>query len=195
MKARQVYMIGFRTLAFCLVICVTPLGAVHAQTSFDASGVNGGSIIPGADSRACVPALAGAIRFHSTTSCVEYCDGVNTWVCPNGCGNGGLNYAGNCWYTGAENQSCTQVCAARGGYDSATLSYAGSGGAGANCEALMVAFSGASTASYGGDLNCGATGGGCVYRESDMNVYRCNVPATTEGAAASGFRRFCACNQ
>lgn len=506
MKARQAYMIGFRNLALCLAICVTPLGAAHAQTSFDASGVNGGSIIPGADSRLCVPALAGAIRFNSTTSCVEYCDGINAWVCPNsggggggaacsdpdfawsmvyaptpgnygwkaiefsqdgtviiagahsennnagrlavstnggtsftlsgaagnwwdvaisangsimaavtrggqihvstnsgtswntyatslnwrsidmsangqimlaavdggrlwvssdtgqtwaqrdsldrnwrgvavsadgtrmvgavengrifastdsganfasvtganagwqdidisgdgnriyavnggnvsmstnmgtswstvavpangsdnfvvtnhngsiimtgniqrtinisrnsgtsfevakyshywsdgggispdgtkagfvdywaneyvgistlvcseGCSSGGLNYAGNCWYTGASNQSCNQVCAARGGYNSATLSYAGSSGLGSNCEAIMVAFSGASTASYGGDLNCGGAGGGCVYRESDQTVYRCNVPATTEAAAAAGYRRFCACNQ
>jgi len=164
-----------------------------AQTSFDASGAGGGSIIVGADTDTCDGTKAGAIRYNSGNSCAEFCDGT-AWTCPS-CAEGGLNFGGSCWYTGLAAQSCTQVCSTRGGYSDETEAFAGSGGSSANCEALMTAFSGASSASYTGDVDCGALGGGCVYRESTSSTQRCSTPATTAGASQSGHRRICACNK
>lgn len=56
------------------------------STALNAGGAGGGSIIPGADSRSCAPALAGALRYDSATNCVQYCDGINAWICPNSAG-------------------------------------------------------------------------------------------------------------
>jgi len=59
--------------------------SAHAQTSFDGSGANGGSIILGYDSRDCDGTIEGAIRYNSGSSCAEFCDGT-AWRCPNsGC--------------------------------------------------------------------------------------------------------------
>lgn len=71
------------------------LNAAHAQTSFDASGADGGSIIPGYDSRACGGggAPGGAIRYNSATSCAEFCDG-SSWLCPNS--GGGCTAPASC---------------------------------------------------------------------------------------------------
>ncbi len=52
-----------------------------AQTSLDLSGAGGGSILLGSDSEICDGTKQGAIRFNSSSSCAEYCNGT-VWVCP-----------------------------------------------------------------------------------------------------------------
>jgi len=69
--------------AILLVLCM-PAMAI-AQTGADmrgdvgGSGIDGGSIIPGYDSRTCDGTIEGAIRYNSGASSPEYCDGA-TWV-------------------------------------------------------------------------------------------------------------------
>lgn len=53
-----------------------------AGTAADFSGANGGSVIVGEDSESCDSSKSGAIRYNSSTSCAEFCDG-SAWVCPN----------------------------------------------------------------------------------------------------------------
>jgi hypothetical protein len=72
-----------RVLISILFLIIVPTLAT-AQTSFDASGPNGGSIIVGTDTRACDGSIAGAMRYNSSESCVEFCSG-SEWVCPRVC--------------------------------------------------------------------------------------------------------------
>ncbi|MBN9889378.1 DUF1566 domain-containing protein [Salipiger abyssi] len=65
---------------FILSLFVIP-NAAQAQTSADFSGVGGGSIRVGADTDTCDSSKEGAIRYNSSSSCAEYCDG-NDWTCP-----------------------------------------------------------------------------------------------------------------
>src|SRR5690348_15950352 len=48
----------------------------------------------------------------------------------------GMVIGGYCWHLSALNQSCTEVCAALGGSDAATINYVGSGGTIDNCKAV-----------------------------------------------------------
>lgn len=95
----------FRTFfAFMALLCM-PVTNSYAQTSIDArgSGGSGGSIIPGYDSRACTGTIAGAIRYSSASSCVEFCNG-SSWRCPS-------------WPTSSCNISVTSGLLARYSFD------------------------------------------------------------------------------
>jgi hypothetical protein len=105
-------------------------------------------------------------------------------------GCGGTTVGGACWYYGNDNQSCTSVCATHGGYDAATLTYAGSSGTLAQCDAVLVAL-GAGTGSTVDDCQS-ATSVGCMTRFGVRK--RCASTSTTEGAAQIDYRRACACN-
>jgi len=96
---------------------------------------------------------------------------------------------GACWFVGGDNQSCATVCATNGlAYDSATASYAGSGGSAANCQAVLDALS----ASGGSvlDIAC-ADGWGCLVNIASR--FRCTIPATNSTAALLNVSRACAC--
>jgi hypothetical protein len=62
---------------------------------------------------------------------------------PAACGAGGVRIAGACWYLGAYDQSCLDVCASRGGYSPVTASYVGApsqGGSLSNCQQVLSAL-------------------------------------------------------
>lgn len=60
-----------------VVVFSNPVQAQSTSANFSA----GGSIIIGADTRSCTSGLAGSLRWNSSTSCMEYCDGTNDWTC------------------------------------------------------------------------------------------------------------------
>lgn len=66
----------FNIFGFCLVLLSAQ--AAMAQTSFDASA--GGSIIPGYDSSACSSAIAGAIRYNSSSVTAAPTDYTHYWA-------------------------------------------------------------------------------------------------------------------
>lgn len=108
------------------------------------------------------------------------------------CDSGGAAVGGYCWYYAADNTSCTTTCSGHGGYNAATLTYAGTSGTTANCDAVMTAIGapGAGTSSTG----CGL-GVGCVYDVATPARFICTGTATNAADAYAGGRRACACNQ
>jgi hypothetical protein len=93
------------------------------------------------------------------------------------------------WYLGASDQSCSDVCSAHSlAYDSATATYAGSGGSEANCKTQLDAL-GASGSSVTG-ASC-PDGFGCAVVGSSR--LRCSSPATNATAHFSNYARACAC--
>jgi hypothetical protein len=149
------------------------------------------------DTGDCESTKTGRLRYNEGTDTWEYCDGGGPGWLPfeqaaggGGCSSGGLSMGGFCWYIGLLGQSCTTVCTGRGGYNTATSSYAGSSGTTANCQALKTAFV-SDVGSWGGAIACPA-GLGCVIGSG--TGYRCTSPATTTGAAEGTGARFCACN-
>jgi hypothetical protein len=108
------------------------------------------------------------------------------------CGTGGSLVGGTCWYYAADNTSCTATCATRGGYNAATLSYAGSGGNAANCAAVMDAIGAPASAVI--SQVCGLALG-CMFDSFTPSRFFCSGPATNAGDAYVGGRRACSCNQ
>jgi hypothetical protein len=108
------------------------------------------------------------------------------------CGSGGAAVGSACWYYAADNQSCTTACGSRGGYNGATLTFAGSGGNAVNCAAVMDAI-GAPASSVTSQV-CGLALG-CMYDAATPGRFFCSGPTTDASAAYSGGRRACACNQ
>jgi len=107
--------------------------------------------------------------------------------------------------------SCDELCASHGGYNAATLNYAGSNGTLANCLAVAAAINPSSGETYYSDPEEACdNASGCemifdsyhpYYARGD--VHRCTSPATTSSATAnygtgSGamafYGRVCACN-
>lgn len=108
------------------------------------------------------------------------------------CGSGGVAVNSVCWYYGAAGESCTTVCASRGGYNSATLTYVGSGGSAANCGAVMDALGVAGTGNATAQ-GCGLAIG-CYYDTTTApNRFLCTSPATNTGDSYGFGRRICAC--
>ncbi len=69
--------------------------------------------------------------------------GINISECvTSSCDNGGVIVGGYCWYLGAYEQSCTDVCAGVGKTVdiTGTKDYAGSGGTDANCQSVASGF-------------------------------------------------------
>lgn len=123
------------------------------------------------------------------------------------CDAGAAIVGGNCWYFGANNQSCDTVCSTHGGYNSATESFAGSGGSDGNCVAVLDAL-GQTQPGCTGTVNrtglavgCGMdfeTADSCPTGGSTRNYIRYTSPATNSSASSAGvslfIRRACACN-
>ncbi|MCB0376941.1 MAG: hypothetical protein KDD33_00485 [Bdellovibrionales bacterium] len=136
-------------------------------------------------------ATAGQFYYDSTLQNYVYCagaGGLKQFSEKATCG--GILVGGYCWYYGSNNQSCTTVCSTHGGYNSGTLSYAGSDGLLANCQNVLNAL-GAGTGSTTG-LNWGMNLGCFVI--PDTNARYRDTSATTAGGAYSIGNRACACN-
>jgi hypothetical protein len=110
-------------------------------------------------------------------------------------GDGGsLSCAGavagdHCWYLGAEQESCEETCAAHGGFDAATLSFAGSGGTDEHCADVLDALDAAGSSVY--PLMGIGAGIGCASLSSAR--YRVADETTTADATYVLARRACAC--
>jgi hypothetical protein len=110
------------------------------------------------------------------------------------CPAGGVILGGVCWYLGAVGNDCDTTCANAGlVYDTATLSYAGSGGTWEQCMAVLDALGQTSPPLTGfGDTACQYAWGCCVDGEFSER-FRCTSPATTSTALNGHFQRACAC--
>lgn len=102
---------------------------------------------------------------------------------------GGTSVGGFCWYKSANSGNCTTACATHGGYNTATLTYAGSAGTDSNCQAVMDALGGMGSgailpSSIVAGIGCSLTEGGRI---------RASNP-TTESAVLPNAVRACACN-
>ena len=96
---------------------------------------------------------------------------------------------GSCWYLGADGANCNATCAAAGrAYDSATATYAGSGGTNANCLAVGEALL-PGAAFF---RSAAGIGMGCWNPAESTALVRETVP-TTATASESGALRVCAC--
>ncbi|HRO67958.1 MAG TPA: hypothetical protein PL182_10375, partial [Pseudobdellovibrionaceae bacterium] len=128
-------------------------------------------------------------KYLTGDSKYRYCDGVNWYhmvPAPTCAGN---LIGGYCWYMGTAGQSCDGVCSSKGGCNLAgTRNYAGSGGTGANCNAVLTALG----QPEGTLLEAGEHGLGCAYAVVIRARY---TPTTTCAAAVGSVRRACACNQ
>ncbi len=114
-------------ICFMLFAFVMSPALSFAQTSFNGGGVNGGSIIPGNDIRACAPALEGAIKYNSVTKKLQFCDGTN-W----------LNSGGSC--------TANPACPVIGNVCTDGSVFAGFNVYGTACSPIYVATTNQSTA-------------------------------------------------
>lgn len=165
-------------------------------SSSDALGVLRGAV----GTRCCEPCLCdldnnGSVAASDAQRGLRKAVGLDVILeCPAQCSGSGASVGGATWFLGEPDQSCADVCAARGlQYDEATRTFAGSEGTSEQCNAVLNAL--------------GAPGGlvettecieglGCIYDTVFQARYRCSTP-TTDAAAVSdpGFddRRACAC--
>ena len=105
---------------------------------------------------------------------------------------GGTEVGGGCWYLGADNQSCTSVCASHGGYDALTESYAGSAGSDSHCSAVLDAL-GTGNGIITTTTWASYAGMGC-FANSANDGRRYTAGAATAGASYSVAYRACACS-
>ena len=136
----------------------------------------------------CDGATGGAIKF-GTLGCAADCT-FDTSGCAS-CPPGGQVVGGSCWVLGGAGSACSQACADFGlVYDSATLTYAGSGGTDANCSAVLLALGQPGGAAVGpGTL----APFGCWCAQGGATCYRAATLATTAGSAYPTGQRACAC--
>ena len=199
----------FKTAQFCdgttwwamkngggLPSCAEGETIILASAGWACGSTGGGGGTPCTDD-ATIECLLEAARSNDDPdfSAANIADGVNilgvtgTLTAGNGCDEGGHLVGGYCWYVGFEAQSCTTVCASHGGYNSATLTYAGSAGTDQNCQNVLDAF-GAPASGMGAP----SSAAGCYMRGSPGIGRMRGTTATTEGATAPDASRACACN-
>ena len=104
-----------------------------------------------------------------------------------------------CWYKGDLGQSCTAVCAARGGVDPVTISFAGATAAGdrsnqAHCQAVAAALSTLAFTAQVDNVN-ETNDYGCVEEPDKNRTELISLNATVNGSSHVMLRRFCACTQ
>lgn len=147
--------------------------------------------------------LANGANRSITNSASGYA-GTRTITCNNGtlaqsggsCTStcGGYLHAGYCWYMGANNQSCDQVCSSHGGCDVGGIrNYTGSGSSSrvANCKTLLDHFgigSGTVGDGYGNASGCYYNGGASAPKR------RIGEDTTTCADKNSAYRRLCSCD-
>lgn len=101
----------------------------------------------------------------------------------------GSSVGGFCWYLGANDATCTTVCATHGGYSSGTLTYTGSSGTFAHCQQVVLALTGWNIGSYVSDA---MSGYGCSYSDG-MSIWMASGATTAGANPPSGYHRICAC--
>ena len=98
---------------------------------------------------------------------------------------------GFCWYLGASAEDCNTACGNQGRvYDSATASYAGTGGSNENCQAVLNALLDPDPGFLGAG-SCGA-GIGCSVHGTGIGG-RCTDIPTNATDSGVNIRRACAC--
>jgi hypothetical protein len=112
------------------------------------------------------------------------------------CLTGGVGVGGFCWFLGALDASCDDTCTGMGLTCSpGTISYAGSGGTSAQCEAVLSALS--PGLFFGGDLSCTAGFSvGCAVGHFNGGItagIRCTDPPTDCAGLGLTAGRACAC--
>ena len=143
------------------------------------------SIASGGSSGACAGGYTGACSYKCFSG--QWSSSSNSCVAVPTCG--GYSYGGGCWYLGAAGASCDTACAGHGGYNSATLTVAGSGGNLTNCVNIMAAFG--VTGSAGVFDNVAGATRGCYSPVTNM-IYRWTDP--TDSSNSGPGQRACACN-
>ncbi len=111
----------------------------------------------------------------------------------------GTRLGDGCWYKGDLGQSCTAVCAARGGVDPVTVSFAGATSAGdrsnqAHCQAVAAALSTLAFTAQVDNVNA-PDDFGCVEEPDKNRTELVSLNATVSGSSHVMLRRFCACTQ
>lgn len=131
--------------------------------------------------------INGRPSFISLTSCAPPC--------------GGAYYAGYCWYTTPDQQSCDTRCAGRGGVNyNGTVNFAGSGGSLANCLGAAAALGLPTAGAVSSNYNNIKTGCSIFWAYTYPNGYAQPTkiewvyPATTSTGQATSRGRICACN-
>lgn len=132
------------------------------------------------ETRDCVagPTLTGSYTYSSCTPCAGYLDPTTNV----------------CWYLGAANEDCVDVCNTHGGTVANYINEVGSGGSATatKCKALLTA-TGAPAGLYKPDDTC-TTGYGCHYDGSASQPWRrCATPATSSTVNSTFIRRLCSC--
>ena len=95
-----------------------------------------------------------------------------------------------CWLLSDFDRDCVSACAGQSlGYHTATESYAGNGGATANCSTVMSLLGVGDSATDNGSCSAGY---GCS-ADTNGRITRCTAPATDPNAADPAFDRACAC--
>jgi len=113
------------------------------------------------------------------------------------CANdGGAWLDSACWFLGAAGAECDATCANTGRvYDTATETYAGSGGTLLQCDDVLNAVGASPGLNPIGDLDCTPVGAGlgCGFDTFAMERGRCTLPPTTSSGSSPFAERACGC--
>ena len=105
---------------------------------------------------------------------------------------------GICWYVGASDQSCNQVCANRGGFNAAATSVIGTpaqGGNIENCSALMLLLLGNEDDAVIEGTQVAGNGAGCHLFDAPAGQrWWLTTPDFSPDVALVGGRLVCGCN-
>jgi len=115
---------------------------------------------------------------------------ATSYLC-NTTGCTGVRYRSHCWHLSHFDESCTEVCATKGGYDDATRTVAGDLGSLADCDAVLALLGRDGNISEGTAEVVG--GVGCVAAPFATTNFWITSPITTADAAWSSGERACAC--
>lgn len=150
----------------------------------------------------CLPAQPPAVCGNDVAEVGEDCDGIDPGSCLAGCDPDcscaapppcpGVIVGSTCWVVGDLGDSCAATCSgvARP-YDTATETYAGSGGSIGNCAGLMSALGGGSPSA----ASC-SSGLGCTFGSGFLFPDKyCTSPPTTAFAADINNARICGCQE
>jgi len=108
----------------------------------------------------------------------------------------GTRHGGYCWYLGADDDSCDDVCESHEGYLEATRTFAGSDGTDFSCKRLLSVLGAPPDAD--GTLEHADTTAGCYYWYSepgDIVHWTRGTISTSSSSSDRNWYRACACVQ
>ncbi len=200
--------VRIRCFILLLVFLVLPAAASAQIVPFAFWGAGtcaGGTVTWSTYCSGPVGALSSGVHTGVTNTATGYTGSV-TVTCNNGtlsqsgascsASCGGTLVGGYCWYAAATGASCDTGCTGHGGYNSATLNYAGyPAGSDANCLAVLNALSVGSGSIYDALPTGCAAGEGCGLAVLSSKRIRDNTATTNSSSSCSGTtQRVCACN-